>query len=208
MTAAKGAKKAAAEVCRFVWNKNSTARYTVISQTVQSAQARFTRYCIFLLHLPSVCRFEAFTCTEVVEVVVSSIRQVPGEGAGVNFRWGDSIRAQRKPPMEQILLLHSDNLLALCRNRSTGGTMLRHDKERPRTGTASEFSKCLAKAVKLQTHFSPCLSIGFSGPPPFISSGYANKELLYGDMSACPHNGTEHGRDTPFTLHIVSVHDK
>lgn len=54
-----------------------------------------------------------FTWAEAVEVVVSSVRQVPGEGVGVNFGWGGGIRAQRKPPMEQILLLHPDNLLVL-----------------------------------------------------------------------------------------------
>lgn len=61
----------------------------------------------------------SFTWAEVVEVVVSSIRQIPGEGAGVNFGWGGGIGAQGKPPMEQILLLHPDTPLVLCKGGST-----------------------------------------------------------------------------------------
>lgn len=65
--------------------------------------------------------FGLFTWAEIVEVVVSPIRQVPGEGAGVNFGWGGGVGAQRKPPLEQILLLHPDLLLVLCRGRSADG---------------------------------------------------------------------------------------
>lgn len=56
-----------------------------------------------------------FTWADAVEVVVSSIRQVPGEGGRVNFGRGGGIGAQRKPPVEQILLLHPDNPLVFCR---------------------------------------------------------------------------------------------
>lgn len=55
-----------------------------------------------------------FTWAEVVEVIVPSIRQVPSEGWGVNFKRRGGIRAQRKPPLEQILFFHPENLL-LCR---------------------------------------------------------------------------------------------
>jgi len=62
----------------------------------------------------SALTFWSLTWSKVIEVVVSSIRQVPGEGAGVNFGWRGGTVAQRKPPMKQILLLHPDNLLVLC----------------------------------------------------------------------------------------------
>lgn len=55
------------------------------------------------------------TWTEAVEVVVSSVREVPGEGVGVDFGRGGGIGAERKPPVEQVLLLHPGGLLVLCR---------------------------------------------------------------------------------------------
>lgn len=74
-------------------------------------------FVIFTFHLSTLTSWP-FTWAEVVEVVVTSIRQVPGEGGGVDCGRGGGIGAQRKPPMEQILLLHPDNLLVPCRGRS------------------------------------------------------------------------------------------
>lgn len=102
--------------------------------TVQHSTPSFHRHWSPLAHVTEISSFchihisfvsfdlsAFYTWAEAVEVVVSSIRQVPGEGAGVNFGWGGGIGAQRKPPMEQILLLHPDNLLVLCRGRSAEG---------------------------------------------------------------------------------------
>lgn len=68
------------------------------------------------------CNYVAkVTWADAVEVVVSFIRQVPGECGRVNCRGGGGVGAQRKPPMEQILLLHPDNVLVLCREGMAEG---------------------------------------------------------------------------------------
>lgn len=73
----------------------------------------FTKY-----HVLSLVTSWPCTWAEVVEVVVSSIREVPGEGAGINFGRGGGTGAQRIPPMKQILLLHPGGLLLLCRGET------------------------------------------------------------------------------------------
>lgn len=76
------------------------------------------------------------TWAEVVEVVVSSIREVPGQGAGINFGRGGGTGAQRIPPMKQILLLHPGGLLLLCRGethkRKNGDVKRKEEKDKER----------------------------------------------------------------------------
>lgn len=76
--------------------------------------AEISHFIIFTLHLSALTTWP-FTWTEVIEVIVASVRQVSGEGRGVDFGRGGCIGAQRKPPMEQILLLHPDSRLVPCR---------------------------------------------------------------------------------------------
>lgn len=97
----------------------STVQHAIISQTLEST-AHITEISYFVISFVSLTSW-LFTWAEAVEVIVSSIRQVPGEGAGVDFGWGGGIGAERKPPMKQILLLHPDNLLVLWKGRSAEG---------------------------------------------------------------------------------------
>lgn len=108
---------------------------------------------MFTCHLSVVTSWSC-TWTEVVEVVVSSIREVPGEGARVNLGWGGGTGAQRKPPMKQVLLLHPDNLLVLCR-----GEKAQHRERRCK----KKGSKNIGNEMKFQIFgFCACMHLPFS----------------------------------------------
>lgn len=70
-------------------------------------------------------------------------------------------------------------------------------------------SPCVSNSVLSNSILTPSLCIYlFVWTPTLSLLFYINKDVLYEDMSACPHNGTVHGSDKQFRLHIVRVYDR